>query len=80
MGADARPNGFTKEDAQTMYNMHQSGKKLSEIAEICSTDRHTIGRVLQRNGFVVDRKTYHCDEHYFDNIDDSNKAYLIGLL
>lgn len=80
MGAEARPNGFTKEDAQTMYNMHQSGKKLSEIAEIYSTDRHTIGRVLQRNGFVVDRKTYHCDEHYFDNIDDSNKAYLIGLL
>lgn len=80
MGAEVRSNGFTKEDAQVMYDMYQNGKKLFEIAEAYDTDRHTIGKVLQRNGFIIDKKTYHCDEYYFDNIDNGDKAYIIGLL
>lgn len=79
-GVEVRPNGFTKDDANTMYEMYKNGKKLSEIAEIYGVDRHTVGRVFKRNGLVVDRKKYHCNEHYFDTIDSGDKAYILGLL
>lgn len=80
LGINARPNGFTENDAQDMYIMYQDGKRLQEIADVFHTGRHTVGRTLKRNGFKIDKKTYHCDEHYFDNIDDQNKAYIAGLL
>ena len=80
LGVTARPNGLTKDDAEKMYDLYLSGKRLSEIAEIYDIDRHTVGRVLKRNGFVTDRKTYHCNEHYFDEIDNGDKAYILGLL
>ena len=80
MNASIRPNGFTKEDAEKMYKMYKDGKRLLEIAKFYNTDRHTVGRVLKRNGFKTDRKTYHCNEYYFDNIDNKDKAYILGLL
>lgn len=80
MGATVRSSGFTKDDADKMYEMYQSGKRLREIAQIYGIDQHTIGRILARNGFTTDRKTYHCNEHYFDVIDEGNKAYILGML
>lgn len=80
MGAQVRSNGFTKDDADKMYTLYQAGYRLPEIAEIYNIDRHTVGRVLKRNGFATDRKTYHCDEHYFDVVDNGDKAYILGLL
>jgi hypothetical protein len=63
-----------------MYALYNTGARLPEIAKLYNVDRHTIGRAFTRNGFATDRKTYHCDEHYFDKIDDQNKAYILGLL
>ena len=80
LGADTRPNGFTPNDAAEMYAIYQNGKTLEEIADIYNTDRHTVGRVLKRNNYVIDRKTYHFNEHYFDCVNDGDKAYIIGLL
>lgn len=79
-GIPAHPNGTTKEVAEEMYSLYVNGKRIPEIAEIYGLDRHTIGRVFKRNGFETDRKTYHCDEHYFDNVDNQDKAYIAGLL
>lgn len=80
MNVQMRPNGFTKEDALKMYNMYNDGLSLDKIASLYETDRHTVGRVLKRNELFIDRKTYHCNEHYFDSIDTPNKAYILGLL
>jgi DNA invertase Pin-like site-specific DNA recombinase len=80
MGAQVRSNGFTKDDANQMYVLYKAGNRLPDIAKIYDIDRHTVGRVLKRNGFVTDRKTYHCDEHYFDVVDNGDKAYILGLL
>lgn len=80
LGVSPRPNGYTYNDARKMYEMYQDGSTLNEIAVVYNTDRHTVGRVLKRNNFVIDRKTYHCDEHYFDQIDSIDKAYILGLL
>ena len=65
---------------QLLDGMYKSGKRLPEIAKIYGIDRHTVGRVLKRNGFTTDRKTYHCNEHFFDVIDNGDKAYILGLL
>lgn len=80
MDVKVRSNGFTNEDAKEMYKLYVDGKTLQEIANVYNINRHTVGRVLKRNGFEIDRKTYHCDEYYFDKIDDQDKAYIIGLL
>ena len=80
MNIPARPNGLTKEYAEQMYELYSNGMKLPEIAELYNVEQHTVGRVLKRNGFKTDRKTYHCDEHYFDSIDNQDKAYIAGLL
>lgn len=79
-GVPSHPNGVTKETAQEMYNLYINGKRTPEIAEMYGLDQHTVGRVFKRNGFATDRKTYHCDEGYFDVIDDQDKAYILGLL
>jgi DNA invertase Pin-like site-specific DNA recombinase len=77
-GVQAHPNGVTKETAEEMYELYASGKRTPEIAKIYDLEQHTIGRVFKRNGFTTDRKTYHCDEGYFDIIDDQDKAYILG--
>lgn len=79
-GAKVRPNGFSVEDATTMYEMYKRGKRMQEIAETYGIDRHTVGLIFKRNGFVSDRKTYHFNEHYFDIVNTVNKAYILGLL
>lgn len=80
MNVDVRPNGFSKKDAELMYKMHQSGMSMLDIATKFNSCRHTIGRVLKRYGFQIDRLKYHCNENYFDTIDTDEKAYILGLL
>lgn len=80
LGVPAHPNGIAKEIAEEMYKLYVNGKRTPEIAKIYGLDRRTIGRVFKRNGFETDRKVYHCDEHYFDSIDNQDKAYILGLL
>ena len=80
LNVPTRPNGFTSEQAREMYDMWNDGKSMDKIALIYNTDRHTIGRVLKRNGYKIDRLKYHCNGNYFDNIDNADKAYILGLL
>lgn len=80
LNVTARPNGLTKEQAAQMYALYETGVRLPEIAKLYNVDRHTVGRAFTRNGFATDRKTYHCNEHYFDKIDNQDKAYILGLL
>lgn len=80
VGAKARHNGFTKDDAINMYNLYNDGMRVCEIAKLYNIDHHVVSSVLKRNGFVIDRKLYHCNDNYFDIIDIPDKAYILGLL
>jgi hypothetical protein len=40
----------------------------------------TISKWIKEAGIDVRRSIYSIDEHYFDVIDDPNKAYILGLL
>lgn len=70
----------TKQDILQMYEMYKSGKLLQEIANEFNTTRATVSKLLKKHGFKVDRFKYHFNEHYFDQIDSQDKAYILGLL
>ena len=80
MNICVRPNGFVEDDAKVMYAMYQNGATMDNIAKHFNSCRHTIGRTLKRYGFNIDRLKYHCDDNYFDTVDTSEKAYILGLL
>ena len=60
--------------------MYECGCLLQDIAKLYGVTRATVSNLLKKNGVVVDRYTYHFNEHYFDNIDSQDKAYILGLL
>lgn len=80
LNAPLRPNGYTFEQAEHMYEIYKKTKSSNEVAKIYHTDGHTIRDVLKRYGFAIDRLKYHCNDYYFDEINTSDKAYIMGLL
>ena len=70
----------THEHVLQWIEMYQDGYLLQDIAAKYDTTYATVSKLLKKNGVVIDRYTYHFDEHYFDNIDTQDKAYILGLL
>lgn len=75
---------FTKEQELKVIDMYNN-QKLStvKIGNYFNCSHKTIARVLDKYG--VDRvgngqRKYNLDEHYFDSIDNQNKAYILGFL
>lgn len=56
----------------------------TQIAKIMGAKRYQINYILEKNGiaktFSEARREYGLDEHYFDEIDTPNKAYILGFL
>ena len=56
----------------------------TQIANIMGAKRYQINYILEKNGiaktFSEARREYGLDEHYFDEIDTPNKAYILGFL
>lgn len=50
----------------------------AEIAEVLNRSENAIGLKASRMGYK--KSPYHCDYHYFDNIDTEEKAYWLGFL
>ena len=67
-------------DISQWAKMYEDGMLLSEIADEFGTTGATVSKLLKKNGYNVDRFTYHFDECYFDNIDSQEKAYILGIL
>ena len=82
MNVETRLGGSknTKNNVLKMYEMYKNGMLLQDIANKFDTTRSTVSRLFKKNGFNVDRFTYHFNEHYFDHIDSQDKAYILGLL
>ena len=56
----------------------------TQIAKILGAKRHQINYILEKNNisktFSEARREYYLNEHYFDEIDTPNKAYILGFL
>jgi transposase len=82
MNVETRLGGSknTQDKVAQMCEMYKSGKLLKEIADEFRTTRVTVSKLIKKSGVEIDRFTYHFNEHYFDNIDSQDKAYILGLL
>ena len=70
----------TENVVEQWCQMYQNGMSLNDIAKLFNVRYTTVSKHLKNNGITIDRYTYHFDEHYFDNIDTQEKAYILGLL
>ena len=73
-------NGLT--DSQIQYVLDNYNNKTStEIADELNISKSYVKQIWRTNGLKgkLQRKHY-CDEHYFDNIDTQDKAYILGII
>ena len=68
-------------DVLRLYN---EGKNQTEIYQELHMDQKNVRKILKDNNVDVTKNswkhTYKVDEHYFDKIDNPDKAYIIGML
>jgi hypothetical protein len=75
---------FTSEQQEQIKQMYLNGLSSVKIGKIFGRSHHTILNFLHENNIDVDQKKfvrkYKLDEHYMDNIDTQEKAYIFGFL
>lgn len=73
---------FTKEEIDTIIKMYQEGKTQEEIGNFFNCTKKPIRRILKENNIPTNKRKINrsLKEDYFSNIDNENKAYLLGLL
>lgn len=73
---------FTEEQKDLICNLYTNeDKSSSAIAKLFGIPTHNvILNILKDRDVEITHKTYKFNEHYFDVIDDENKAYIMGLL
>ena len=74
-----------KDEYDNIVNLYLSGCSLSQIADIYNTCGGTISKVLKCCGVDCrppeeSNRKYLFNEHYFDEVNTKNKAYILGLL
>lgn len=78
-------NTFSDELYNRIIKLYQDKLTQKEICYRLLISKHVIGKTLKRNGipkrsYSECNRRYYVNEHYFDNIDAPNKAYILGLL
>ena len=76
---------LSNEMRNNIVNMYLSGENKESISNIANVSYGTVSRVLKENLIQTRsrsdiKKIYHCNEHYFDEVDTPNKAYILGIL
>lgn len=71
---------FSIDDIHNIIDMYNSDMSTSEIGKIYGISDETIRVLLTKHNIPLKHRKYHIDENYFDQIDDVNKAYILGLL
>ena len=72
---------FTQEDILNIIKYYQDGLSVQKVADKMNVSYGAIRHLLDKTGIRQrPRKKYQINENYFDEIDTSNKAYIIGLL
>lgn len=75
---------INQNEYEKIIDLYSQGLTQKQIANIYSVSDVTISRIIHKFkdlecGKIHYRK-YHLNEHYFDDIDTPNKAYIIGIL
>lgn len=74
----------TQEQKDEIVRLYIDGNPCTVIAKRFKCNHHTILGILEEQGISRDAKRFHrkykLNEHYFDEIDTPNKAYILGLL
>lgn len=84
-----RKNGISKKDKSCKFsydeiekikNLYNDGKTSYELAEMYNMSSVSMRRWLHLWGVEIRQSKYTFDEHYFDVVDNQDKAYIMGLL
>lgn len=74
---------FTEQEKINVKQSYLMGESTVKIGQKYGVSHKIISRILDEFGIErtgVGRRKYALDEHYFDNIDANNKAYILGFL
>ena len=74
---------FTKEQEELIVKLYQECGSTTKVGRAFGVEHKVIERVLRRLGIDrtgAGRRSYRLNEHYFDEIDTPNKAYILGFL
>lgn len=76
---------LSSEMRNNIIDMYLSGENKENISNMTNVSYSTVVRVLKESSIQIRsrsdiKKIYHCNEHYFDEIDTPNKAYILGIL
>lgn len=74
---------FTTEQIKEIIDLYNNGVSSVKIGKMYGLSHKPILKVLHNNGINVNQKKfvrkYEVDEHFFDNIDTPEKAYVLGI-
>lgn len=76
---------FNKEESKEIIELYKGGLNQNELAEKYGCSKKAIANVLKRNNIVKRTpseayRTYSINDYYFDEIDNQDKAYILGFL
>lgn len=78
---------LTQENINEIIRLYESGLSIRKIEPLCNVKRTMIGTILKTNniktkscGNAYRLRKYKLNEHYFNKIDNENKAYWLGFI
>lgn len=79
------PQEISNDKKEYIINEYLNGKRYDYIAKEMHLDKETVRTIIVQNGNKIREKSdafqiYNINQHYFDNIDTPEKAYILGLL
>lgn len=88
-GIQARTNGFyirilNGDQEKDIIQKYENGKNMNELAKEYNCSRSVIDDTLRRNNIQKRSpseayRTYEINDYYFDEIDNQDKAYILGF-
>ena len=74
---------FTEEQKELICNLYKEYGSTVKVGKMFSVGHKVIAKVLEEFGIArtaASKRKYALNEHYFDEIDTPNKAYIFGFL
>jgi intein-encoded DNA endonuclease-like protein len=73
---------LNENEEKEIISLYNSGLSQYKISSMYGVSQSTIGNILRNNNVNTrkDGRIYTINERYFDNIDNQNKAYILGFI
>lgn len=75
-----KPCRFSNDEVEKIKLLYDNGKTSYELGTMYNMSSVSMRRWLHIWGVQIRHTKYTFDEHYFDSIDNQDKAYIMGLL